>query len=125
MYVRFIWNSSYSLTHVKIHIIFIDNICKNNTDLIDKGRLIPNSGLTSSRLASFVSCGFSLLLFSVFEDDGFAVNIDSKADICPFFDFGPGFCSFEAQERKVVMKLIHVHVHDCTVCGGSVLTTDR
>ena len=90
--------------------IFIDNICKNNTDFIDKGQLIPNSGLTSSHLASFVSCGFSFLLFSVF-DDGFAVNIDSKADICPFFDFGPSFCSFEAQERKVVMKLIHVHVH--------------
>lgn len=49
-----------------------------------------NLGLTSSHLASFESCGFSLLLFSAFEDDGFAANIDSKADICPFFDFGPG-----------------------------------
>ena len=58
-----------------------------------------NLGLTSSHLTSFVSCGFSLLLFSGFKDDGFAVNIDSKADICPFFDFGPDTCSFEAQVR--------------------------
>ena len=77
-----------------------------------------NLGLTSSRLASFASCGFSLLLFSGFEADGFAVNIGSKADICPFFDFGAGVCIFEAQVRKVVMPLIHV-------CGRSVLTTDR
>lgn len=77
-----------------------------------------NVGLTSSHLALFVSCGFSLLLFSGFEDDGFAVNMDSKADICPFFDFGPGICSLEAQVRKVVMQLIHA-------CEGSVLTTDR
>ena len=54
-----------------------------------------NITLTSSRPASSASCGFSLLLFSDFGHDGFAINIDSKAEICPFFDFGPGIYSFE------------------------------
>ena len=63
-----------------------------------------NLMLTSSHPASFASCGFSFLLFSDFGHDGFAINIDSKADICPFFDFGPGIYSFEAHVRKVVKQ---------------------
>ena len=63
-----------------------------------------NLRLTISHPASSASCGFSLLLFSDFGHDGFAINIDSKAEICPFFDFGPGIYmySFEAHVRKVV-----------------------
>ena len=64
----------------------------NYVDFDDHGHCINNLQLlTSSPLASFVSCCFSLFsccFLSVFEDDGFAANI-SKADICPFFAFEP------------------------------------